>query len=216
MSSAIWLISYQLMREREDQYLEWFHEVHMPEKLARPGYTWASHYRAASTGTADDTALCVALFGGETSAVFYNPSPAQIAPKQPPDTRAMMACRAESRTMILSSEWTATERGEIGTDCSPVDAESISLTLCDTFGNDMDFSAWLIQEHMPSLSNCGIRKFLTSSGDARHAIIHTRTAASTPPPAFADATASEWSTLVAGYLSYPLDQPLISMDRISR
>ena len=216
MSSAIWLISYRLKREHEDQYLEWFHEVHMPKKLARPGYTWASHYRADSTGTADDTALCVALFGGETSAVFYNPSPAQIAPKQPPDTRAMMACRVESRTMILSSEWAATESGEIGTDYSPVDAESISLTLCDTSGNDMDFSAWLIQEHMPSLSDRGIRKFLTSSGDARHAIIHTLAAEPAPPLTFADASAGEWNAQVAGYLSYPLDQPLISMDRISR
>lgn len=215
MSSAIWLISYHLKREREDQYLEWFRDVHVPEKLARPGYTWASHYRTASPETADNSALYLALFGGETSAVFYNPSPAQIAPKQPPETRTMMACRLESRAMILSSEWATTDRHEIGGDCSPVDAESINLTLCDVSGNDMDFSAWLVQEHLPSLAGCSVRKFLASSGDARHAIIHARKADTTPPLAFADAAAGEWSARVAGYLNYPLDRPLISMDRIS-
>ena len=215
MSSAIWLISYHLEHEREDQYLEWFHEVHMPDKLARPGYTWASHYRTASTGTADDAALYLALFGAETSAVFYDPSPAQLGPKQPPESRTMMACRIEARTMILSCEWATTDSAEMGTDGSPVEADSIGLTLCDASGNDMDFSAWLVQEHVPSLTGCGMRKLLASSGDARHAIIHTRSAATAPLPTFADAAASEWSARVADYLIYPLGRPLISMDRIS-
>ena len=215
MSSAIWLISYHLNRDHEDQYLEWFHEVHIPEKLARPGYTWAAHYRTTATVTADHTAHYLALFGGESSAVFYNPSPAQIAPKQSPETRTMMACRIESRAMILSSEWATTDNDRIGTDGSPVEADSISLTLCDASGNDMDFSAWLIQEHVPSLNDCGMRKYLASSGDARHTIIHTRTADTVPPPAFADAATSEWGARVAGYLEYPLGRPLISMDRIS-
>jgi hypothetical protein len=215
MSSAIWLISYHLNREREDQYLEWFHRVHIPEKLARPGYTWATHYRTASTGGVDDTTHYVALFGGESSAVFYNPSPAQIAPKQTPETRTMMGCRSESRTLILSSEWATTDNDGIGIEGSPVNADSICLTLCDASGNDMDFSAWLVQQHAPSLTGCGMRKLLASSGDARHTIIHTRTADTAPPPTFADAAASEWSSRVSGYLEYPLGRPLISMDRVS-
>lgn len=215
MSSAIWLISYWLEREREDQYLEWFHDVHMPEKLARPGYTWASHYRSTPSGNGGDSALYLALFGGESSAVFYNPSPAQLGPKQPPESRAMMGCRVDSRTMILSSEWAAPDGGGTAADSSPVDANSIALTLCDAAGNDMDFSAWLIQEHVPALAGYGMRKLLASTGDVRHAIIHTRRIETAAPPMFADAAAGEWSARVTGYLTYPLDRPLIAMDRIS-
>ena len=116
--------------------------------------------------------------------------------------------------MILSSEWAKPHGAEIGTVYSPVDAESISLTLCDTSGNDMDFNAWLVQEHVPSLTDCGIQKYLASSGDVRHAIIHTRPAKPAAPLAFADASASEWSARVADYLNYPLDRSLIIMDRI--
>lgn len=31
---GIWLILYGLDKTAEDEYLEWFHDVHIPEKLA--------------------------------------------------------------------------------------------------------------------------------------------------------------------------------------
>ena len=67
MSNAIWMITYQLLREREAPYLKWFHEVHVPEKLARPGYSWVSHYRSTTESTDDGTPLYLAMFGGYTS-----------------------------------------------------------------------------------------------------------------------------------------------------
>tara|TARA_B100000029_G_scaffold19916_1_gene20157 strand:+ start:380 stop:1084 length:705 start_codon:yes stop_codon:yes gene_type:complete len=214
MSSAIWLITYQLQHDREGDYVAWFHDIHMPEKLARPGYTWAAHYRTPSAEESDTGARYVALFGGESSAVFYNPSPAQLALTQPPETRDMMGCRIDSRSLILSGEWAINGSDVIESDCSPVESNSIGLTLCDTGGNDMDFSAWLLQEHVPSLNGCGISKFLTSSGDARHTIIHTPEADAALPP-FADPTGEEWEARVADYITYPLGHPLIDMDRIS-
>jgi len=42
---GIWLIKYGLQQEAQEEYLDWFHDIHIAEKLARPGYTWASHYR---------------------------------------------------------------------------------------------------------------------------------------------------------------------------
>ena len=38
--SGLWLIAYDLIPEKEADYLDWFHGIHIPEKLARPGYTW--------------------------------------------------------------------------------------------------------------------------------------------------------------------------------
>ena len=45
MSQAIWILQYDLTSGSEDEYLNWFHNIHIPEKLARPGYLWAVHYK---------------------------------------------------------------------------------------------------------------------------------------------------------------------------
>ena len=38
MSQAIWILQYDLTSGLEYEYLNWFHNIHIPEKLARPGY----------------------------------------------------------------------------------------------------------------------------------------------------------------------------------
>ena len=38
MSNAIWTLIYDIAEENRDEYLAWFHEVHILEKLARDGY----------------------------------------------------------------------------------------------------------------------------------------------------------------------------------
>ena len=79
MAAAIWMIIYDLDRTHSTRYLQWFNEVHIPQKLARPGYTWAAHYQAIAD---DDSAepRYIALFGGTDSRVFYNPSPPRSSP----------------------------------------------------------------------------------------------------------------------------------------
>lgn len=215
MSSAVWMIIYGLNADREAEYLDWFHDVHMPEKLSRPGYTWASHYRSAEPMQDVGGPLYLALFGGDTSAVFYHPSPAQLAPTQPPETRAMMACRVKSRTLIFASEWSADAGGTPVADSPTIDAEAISLTLCDTAGNDMDFSAWLVQEHLPALAGNGIRKLVASTGDVRHGIVHTRAADAPPPGPFTGPATGDWSERVGTYLSFPFGEPLIPLNKVS-
>ena len=211
MSNSIWVIMYDLARATESEYLDWFHKVHIPEKLERPGYTWASHYQVSnkdSKASDDDTEMsCIALFGGEATSVFYNPSPAQMAPKQPAETRQMMGCRSNAKALILSSEWASDGNGVTGENLSAIDADAISVTLCDVGGNDMDFGAWLIQEYLKSIAqnpDCiGVRKLLASTGGARHALF----CESSTPTAMTEPEVSEWSTRVASYVSYPLGKP---------
>jgi len=172
MSNAIWMILYDLQREREADYMDWFHDIHIPEKLARPGYTWAAHY--AEEG--GNGLSCIALFGGSNTSVFLNPSPAQIKPTQTPETRDMMGCRSNGRSLILAGEWASNGAGEISDLDPAINAKTISVTLCDTAGNDEDFGAWLIQEHLKSAAKddgcTSLRKYLASVGGAKHAIIH--------------------------------------------
>ena len=44
MDRGIWAIAYDIPDELKAEYLDWFHHVHIPEKLSRPGYVWAAHY----------------------------------------------------------------------------------------------------------------------------------------------------------------------------
>ena len=55
MDRGIWAIWYELPEERKarEEYVGWFHEVHIPEKLARPGYLWAAHYELGHGGVSD-------------------------------------------------------------------------------------------------------------------------------------------------------------------
>jgi hypothetical protein len=127
----------------------------------------------------------------------------------------MMGCRVGSQTVIAASEWAVVGRGGIAADDSPVRSDAIAITLCDVAGNDMDFGAWLVQEHVPALAGWGMRKFLASTGAVRHAVLHTRTGRPAPPPAFADPGTGEWGAKVAGYLSCPLGRPAIVMQKVS-
>ena len=81
MTQAIWTLCYAIDDTDRERYLEWFHGEHIPDKLSRPGYTWAAHYEHAVDDAAERRGY-VAFFGGETSRVFYDPSPAQLRQRQ--------------------------------------------------------------------------------------------------------------------------------------
>jgi hypothetical protein len=214
MSNAIWMIIYDLKNVRKDEYLQWFHNVHIPEKLARPGYTWAAHYQVLrddeEISSNDGHIGCIALFGGKATSVFYNPSPAQIKPTQSEETRDMMSCRMNSKSLILSEEW-ASQGQAIVYDINPaISADIISLTLCNADGNDEDFGAWLVQNHLKSackVKNCiRLRKYLASTGAAKHAIIHEHEIFMKSTMEFDGLKNDDWSTRVERYVSYTLDK----------
>jgi hypothetical protein len=209
MTGAIWIIMCELQPARTAEYLEWFHEVHIPEKLSRPGYDWASHYRVARDGDGD--AGYIALFGGRNTSVFYNPSPAQLKPTQSAETRDMMSCRKNSRSLILSGEWAFDGHGVASESYSAIDAGVIAVALCNTAGNDEDFSAWLVQDHLNTVARdhgcIGVRKYLASTGGAKHAIFHERSDLAPPPLVFADTGTGEWTARVKKYVNHPLGAP---------
>ena len=208
MAAAIWMIIYDLDRTHSAQYLQWFNEVHIPEKLARPGYTWASHYQVIAD---DDSAepRYIALFGGSDSHVFYNPSPAQIKPSQPPETRQMMSYRSNSNMFILSEEWIFD--GDSGSlEINPcINAESISLALFNANGNDENLGAWLVQDYLVNSAAAGVtRKLLASTGSVRHVVVHETEQPDAPLTAIA--SSSDWSVQVSDYLDYPAGGPVVA------
>src|SRR5687767_2707743 len=95
---GIWAIWYGLEEQDRVEYERWFHEVHIPEKLVRPGYMWAAHYRL------EHDKGYVALFGGTSAHTFLNPSPGQLAQRQSAETRRFMQMRREPSACILAEE----------------------------------------------------------------------------------------------------------------
>jgi hypothetical protein len=169
--SGLWLIAYDLIPEKEADYLDWFHGIHIPEKLARPGYTWAAHYCAEGTGE-NGRNRYIALFGGEDSSVFYDPSPQQIKPNQPPETKAMMGCRANPDMYIASMEWVRDRDGKVSNGDPVITADCLSLQVFASDLSDQAIPSWLVQEFWPSLQSQEefgiIHKYLTSTGNHRH------------------------------------------------
>lgn len=210
MDTAIWAIIYDLPICDSDEYLSWFHEIHIPEKLARPGYEWAGHYRILSPGghpASSQGGACesggagyVALFGGSDTSVFLNPSPAQLKPRQPELTRSMMARRIASRSFIATVEW----RFEAETNNARRAHPAIELTCCDVKPNDEDFSAWCVQELKPGMNGKGFQsgcKLLTVCGLAKHATLIEFSSFDDCLAYQRRQSGSEWSSRVHGYRS---------------
>lgn len=197
VSHAIWGIIYDLPEQGRDDYLAWFHDVHMGEKLARPGYVWAAHYEVVDTQGIHISSLgtthegdrghgYIALFGGADTQVFLDPSPAQIKPRQTPLTREMMEKRIGQRSFIAAEEWSAQGDQNEHRRGHPL----IHLDCCDAPGGDEALGAWCVQVLKPAihqqLTFRRISKFLAATGPMKHVILAefdgaAQTANATPP-----------------------------------
>lgn len=171
MDRGIWAIWYDLPADHKAEYLEWFHHVHIPDKLARPGYVWASHYELA-----DDKGY-LALFGGATAHTFLNPSPDQLLLRQSAETKRFMGMRRQSSACILAEEVRvdgpdAAQRGGMTT--GPV-IQMGNYNAASPAVED-DLGAWYAQERLPLLAKLpgcmGARKMLAAAGAYKHAILH--------------------------------------------
>jgi hypothetical protein len=101
MDKGIWAIWYGIAEDDKTAYLDWFHNVHIPEKLSRPGYRWAAHYALGHDGRGSGY---VALFGGDSSHTFLNPSPGQLATRQSAETKQFIGMRRNTAAAILAEE----------------------------------------------------------------------------------------------------------------
>lgn len=216
MSHAIWLIMYDISTANEPKYLDWFHDVHIPEKLARPGYTWASHYevtdREGSTKALDLNAAggqrgFVAFFGGSDTRTFLNPSPAQIKPTQPPLTREMMGCRLGSQMLIAAEEWRSEAEGDSGPSFT-----NLNLAVSSVDGNDEDYGSWCIQSYLPAISTAPgfevAAKFVSTTAPGKHVMIASFATQSNALANHQDGLKDDWSDRVRGYQHHSTGAPL--------
>ena len=113
MAASVWLFGYDIAAADHDHYLSGFHYEYIPENLAQPGYRWAAHYEALASNGASGPYLYIGMFGGDSTKVFLDPSPAQLKLTQTKNTRAMMGLRQNPSAAILAHEWSCFARNNI-------------------------------------------------------------------------------------------------------
>lgn len=229
MDNAVWAVFYDLPEKGRDEYLSWFHEVHIPEKLSRPGYRWAAHYENAPAGErfqkvldrlgrSDDPALAsgtgfIALFGGETTRTFLDPSPSQLMDRASPETREMIERRIRPLGLILCEEWRVDgpDADKRGPDRSL--APAIQMGRYDGNGNDEDLEAWYAQERMIAIERTrgcvGARKLLAAVGDPRHSVLYEFVSLEDRETHFVPIEETIWSQKVQRYLIHPPGSPVV-------
>lgn len=175
MDRGIWAIWYEVPDEYKSGYLDWFHHVHIPEKLSRPGYLWAAHYELGQGGHGKGY---LAMFGGESAHTFLNPSPGQLAQRQGAETKRMMGMRRQSAACILAEETRVDgpDAALRGTSMTPGPVIQMGNYNAASAAVEDDLGAWYAQERLPLLARLpgcmGARKLLATVGAYKHAILH--------------------------------------------
>ena len=172
---GIWAIFYDVGDADQAEYLDWFHRVHMPEKLSRPGYLWAAHYELGHGGRGRGY---LALFGGETTHTFLNPSPGQLVTRQSAETKRFIGMRLQPAACILAEETRidGPDAALRGTGLTSAPAIQLGNYNAPSAAVEDNLGAWYAQERLPllaALPGCvGARKLLATVGPYKHAILH--------------------------------------------
>ena len=198
MDRGIWAIWYELPEgAARSAYLEWFHHVHMAEKLARPGYLWAAHYELGHGGERFQAVVdrlvhtqeaglgrggaFLALFGGSTAHTFMDPSPRELAERQSAETRRMLGLRRESYACIFAEEARvdgpeAKLRAPGITPGPYIQMGNFNVT---TYAIETEVGAWYAQHRLPfmaAMPGCiGARKLLATAGWGKHSVLYEYT-----------------------------------------
>ncbi|HEY5636289.1 MAG TPA: hypothetical protein VIS77_05255 [Burkholderiales bacterium] len=171
MDRSIWAISCDVDAARHDAYLAWFHRTHIPEKLARPGYAWAAHYRGLAG------ARHLALFGAADAGAFLSPSPGQLKTRQDALTREMMGLRIDASVGVFAEAMRvdgpqAAARAP-GTSTGPF-VRYANFSLPDAAAEDAA-SAWMAQQRFAKLGASpgaiGARLMVAVLGAHRYAVL---------------------------------------------
>lgn len=166
MSTAIWAIHYAVAASDRPAYAAWFHGTHIPEKLARPGYTAAAHYEAL-----DASGRFLALFRAADAKAFLSPTPGQLKTRQDALTRKMMGLRAASGMSVLTE---AIRVGPPAAVRAPQAVRFAQFAYPDAAAEDAA-AGWLAQERLPAVAEAsgvlGAAFLVAATGPGRHALL---------------------------------------------
>ena len=224
MENAIWAIFYDVPDDIRSAYLDWFHNVHLPQTLSRPGYLWAAHYEViprverSRLNYSDAPPLPMdsgyaLMLGGESTRTFFDPSPSQLEAGYDPETREMLGRRTGSVSYIYTVEWRINGPDSEKGDPSGMPAPFMQTGCFDASGQDEDLGAWYTQERMDLWSrtpgSVSGRKLLAAAGPQRHAVLYDFVSRELHATNFPPLNQTEWTARVHGYLIHPRGSAMV-------
>lgn len=191
---GLWVTWYDLPEKDKTAHFAWLHGTYLPKILKKPGVLYAAHY--ANAGIApnphlrhtDDKSVpdgndYILIFGGETAHAFtrgaesfYKQAPSKLDAGLTDEDRKMLAARVGERVCILTEEaragGPAASRREGALALAPV----MQLGTFNAPGCEDELMSWYGDWRIPALSalpGCvGIRKLVSVSGWAKHAVLY--------------------------------------------
>jgi hypothetical protein len=236
MDRGILAIWYDLPEAGRQAYLDWLHNVHLPEVLARPGFAWAAHYRITGGGAAmdqlherfaraDDAELgtgtdYLILIGAPSPQVFFHPRIDRLTFEDQATTQAMMARRRGARAGVFVEQAAVTgpEIGARPPGACPGPAIQMGSFRVKTPDDEWDLSAWYAQYRLPAMSamagSIATRKLVSLAGWARHAVLYEFTSLEAREAHFQNheslgLDAAEWTSKIVDYTIHSPGSPHI-------
>lgn len=193
MGDAIFATWYDLDPGDEAGFLDWCHAEYLPHMLTLPGLRWAAHYRNVGHGPAlkdydkiaghagADANLgtgsqFVVMLGAARTHDLYAPLVFDLP--LPESFAAPLAQRRGLRRAILCPEvqGDGPAAGRRRADGVPAAAIQFGTFRVTDEAAEADINCWYAQQRFPvmmGLPGCvGLRKFLCSTGWAKHAILY--------------------------------------------
>lgn len=182
---------YNIDQENEHNYLNWLHNSYIPKRLMDKRIRWCCHYRSfndvkhpGESGrlSHDKSSIpngdrFILIFGADEPSVFVDPTIGEIHEQLSMNDKSMLSYRKGERYNIMTLE----SHGEGAVSKTK---NTIGLADCIQLGNfnsgsyldEDELSQWYVKWRIPSmkkLQGClGVRKLISISGWAKHAILY--------------------------------------------
>ena len=182
---------YNLKEDNDAEYLEWLHGEYIPRRLNDPRILWACHFKSLDNVTHpgekgrlshDNKSIpagdrYILIFGAKKPEVFADPTVTEYHQSLSEKDLMFLKMKREERYNIMTEE----ARGP-GSEKKPIDGAGLSE--CIQLGNfnsgsyedEDELASWYATWRIPSmkkLPGCqGVRKLVSVSGWAKHAILY--------------------------------------------
>ena len=182
---------YNLNVDNDSEYLEWLHGEYIPRRLNDPRILWACHFKSLDNVTHpgekgrlshDNKSIpagdrYILIFGAKKPEIFANPTVTEYHQSLSEKDLMYLKMKREERYNIMTEE----ARGP-GSEKKPIDGAGLSE--CIQLGNfnsgsyedEDELASWYATWRIPSmkkLPGCqGVRKLVSVSGWAKHAILY--------------------------------------------
>lgn len=201
-----YLISwYNLDEKNEKEYLNWLHKEYIPRRLEDPRILWASHYKSlgdvahpGEKGRLSHDHLSIPagdrfilIFGAVEPEVFTNPTVSEYHNSLSKDDKKFLSMKLDERYNVMTEE----ARGD-GFENRNDNSEGLSACIqlgnfnAGSYEDEDELSSWYATWRIPSmkkLEGCiGVRKLVSVSGWAKHAILYEWQSASARNKIFLD------------------------------